>query len=147
MNLEIRNYENSDYETVKKILIEAFPEIKEFMSIGINDEQALVLDKNKYIQLVAVINEEVVGYSLASRSYDPIKQRTNLWIDYVCVNKEYRGKGIAKHLLQKIEELAKNENILFLQLTSSRFRTSARKLYIDLGFSIRESDIFRKVLD
>lgn len=147
MSLEIRNYKNSDYEEVRKILIEAFPEVEEFMLEGINNEEALALDKDKYIQLVAEIEGKVVGYSLASRSYDPIKQRNNFWIDYVCVNTEYRGRGIARQLLQEIESIAKKEKVLFLQLTSSRVRTSARKLYMDFGFSIRESDIFRKVLD
>ena len=64
-----------------------------------------------------------------------------------CVDDNYRGRGIAKEILIKLEEIAKEENVMFLQLTSSRFRTSARKLYSDLGFSLRESDIFRKVLE
>lgn len=143
--MEIREYTNHDFFTVLRILQEAFPKVNG-IDETLKDSNCLDLDKDKYIQLVAVENNNVVGYALVSKSFDPIIKRLNYWIDYVCVDVEYRGRGIAKKLLTKIEEVARKEDVLYLQLTSSRFRTSARKLYLDLGFSIRESDIFRKVL-
>lgn len=146
MNLVIKNYENINYEAVKDLLIESFPEVNELLMEGLTSSASLALDKDKYIQLVAYNEEKVVGYALASRRYDPIMRKQNFWIDYVCVNPNERGKGIARQLLQKIEDIAKEENVLNLELTSSRFRTGARKLYLDFGFEIRESDIFRKVL-
>ena len=108
--------------------------------------EKLELDINKYIQLVAIEDSIVVGYVLVTRSNDPIIGRVNYLIDYVCVDKDYRGRGFAKALLIEVERIAKSENVLYLQLTSSRSRTVARKIYLDLGFGIRESDIFRKVL-
>ena len=145
--MEIRKYNSNDFEKVVEILIDSFPEssskIKDFLTCF----EKLELDSNKYIQLVAYEDDILVGYLLASKSYDPIMRRSNFWIDYVCVDVEYRGRGIARKLLQKVEDIAREENVLFLQLTSSRFRNDARKLYSDFGFVIRESDIFRKVLD
>ena len=147
MSIVIREYDNNDFEFVKNILFEAFPEVNDLLEKSMTTSKTLNLDKNKYIQLVAEEEGKVVGYALASRSSDPVLIRTNLWIDYVCVNSEHRGKGIAKQLMKRIEEIAIEEKVLFLQLTSSRFRTGARKLYMDMGFTIRESDIFRKVLE
>ena len=147
MDIVIREYTNDEYAFVKDLLIESFPEVNDLLVEGLTDEEVLNLDKTKYLQLVAYEDKKLIGYALASRSYDPIMRRKNIWIDYVCVNTEYRGRGIARKLLQRIEDIAREENVLFLQLTSSRFRTGARKLYTDFGFSIRESDIFRKVLD
>lgn len=147
MDLVIKDYDNANYEVVKDLLIESFPEVHDLLVEGLVGEEVLNLDKNKYLQLVAYCDGLVVGYALASRSYDPIMKRKNIWIDYVCVNSLYRGRGIAGKLLQKIESVAREEKVLFLQLTSSRFRTGARKLYTNLGFVMRESDIFRKVLD
>ncbi len=144
--MEIREYVSDDFCDVLKILIDSFPESASKIKNSLVDFKSLDLDDNKYIQLVAVENNNVVGYVLVTRSNDPIVNRVNYWIDYVCVDKEYRGRGIAKKLLIRIEELARTENVQYLQLTSSRFREFARKLYIDLGFEIRESDIFRKVL-
>lgn len=147
MNLVIRDYDDFEYEIVKDLLIESFPEVHDLLVSGLSGTEVLSLDKERHIQLVAYEDEKLVGYALASRSYDPIMRRSNLWIDYVCVKSEYRGKGIARKLLQRIEDIAREEKVLFLQLTSSRFRTGARKLYTDFGFEIRESDIFRKELD
>ena len=144
--MEIRKYNSNDFEKVVEILIDSFPEssskIKDFLTCF----EKLELDSNKYIQLVAIEDSTVVGYVLVTRSNDPIIGRVNYLIDYVCVDKDYRGRGFAKALLIEVERIAKSENVLYLQLTSSRSRTVARKIYLDLGFEIRESDIFRKVL-
>ncbi len=146
METIIRSYENTDFLEVREILLDAFPEVYDLMKESLISSEDLDLDKKHYIQLVAARDGKVLGYALASRSGDPILKKVNFWIDYVCVDKEARGQGIARKLMQEIERIAISEKVLFLQLTSSRFRTGARKLYMDMGFEIRESDIFRKVL-
>lgn len=144
--MEIRKYNSDDFEKVVEILIDSFPESSSKINDFLTCFEKLELDINKYIQLVAIEDSTVVGYVLVTRSNDPIIGRVNYLIDYVCVDKDYRGRGFAKALLIEIEKIAQNENVLYLQLTSSRCRTVARKIYLDLGFEIRESDIFRKVL-
>lgn len=146
MDVLIRKYEDVDFLSVKDILIEAFPEVNDFLQKTLSDARVLHLDQERHLQLVAVDEGVVVGYVLVLRNFDPLMGKTNFWIDYVCVKSEDRGKGIGKALLKKVEEIAISEDVLFLQLTSSRFRTAARKLYVDMGFEMRESDIFRKVI-
>lgn len=142
----IRNYKNDDFKDVCDILIEAFPSVaSEFKDKEICSD-LLDLDRDNYFQVVAEVDNRVVGYLLATKNIDPILKRNNFLIDYVCVDSNYRGRGIGRELLKKTEEIARRENVFYLQLTSSRFRAHARKLYMDFGFEIRESDIFRKVL-
>ena len=142
----VRKYMKEDFEDVCDILVEAFVSVASaFKDKEINSD-LLDLDENKYFQVVAEDEGKVVGYLLATKNVDPVLKRNNFWIDYVCVDSNCRGKGIGRQLLTKIEEIAKEENGYYLQLTSSRFRTHARKLYMDFGFEMRESDIFRKVL-
>ena len=142
----IRNYKDDDFKDVCDILIEAFPSVASELKDKEVSNDLLDLDKDKYFQVVAEGNDKVVGYLLATKNVDPILKKNNFWIDYVCVSTNLRGKGIGRELLRKIEEIAKSEDGFYLQLTSSRFRTHARKLYMDFGFEMRESDIFRKVL-
>lgn len=142
----IREYKNDDFQDVYNILIEAFPSVSSELTDKEVSNDLLDLDRDKYFQVVAEVGDKVVGYLLATKNVDPVLKRNNFWIDYVCVSTNCRGKGIGRELLRKIEEIAKSEDGFYLQLTSSRFRTCARKLYMDLGFEIRESDIFRKVL-
>ena len=142
----VRKYMKEDFEDVCDILVEAFVSVSSaFKDKEINSD-LLDLDEIKYFQVVAEDEGKVVGYLLATKNVDPVLKRNNFWIDYVCVDSNCRGKGIGRQLLTKIEEIAKEENGYYLQLTSSRFRTHARKLYMDFGFEMRESDIFRKVL-
>ncbi len=144
--MEIREYVNSDFKRVVEILKMSFPEIDSCLEKSLMDNKTLDLHDSNHTQLVAVLDDKVVGYVLISKDFDPIIKRVNYWIDYVCVDLEYRGRGIARKLLIKVEEMARSDDVLYLQLTSSRFRSSARKLYLDLGYEIRESDIFRKVI-
>lgn len=144
--VEIRKYISSDFFRVVEILRMSFPEINDLLEKSLISSNALDLDDDRHMQLVAVLDNQVVGYTLVSKSYDPIIKRVNYWIEYVCVDEAYRGRGVARMLLTKVEEFAKMDNVLYLQLTSSRIRESARKLYLNLGYEIRESDIFRKVL-
>ena len=144
--MEIRKYNNNDFKNVVDILIDSFPESSDKISDYLINDTLLELDSTKYIQLVAVENNIIVGYVLITRNNDPIIGHVNFWIDYLCVDKDYRGRGFAKSMLLEVEKIAKSENVLYLQLTSNRSRTIARKIYLDFGFTIRESDIFRKVL-
>lgn len=144
--MEIRKYNNDDFKKVVEVLIDSFPESSDKINEFLTDSEMLELDSNRFIQLVAVEDNLVVGYTLVTRSIDPIIGRVNFWIDYVCVDKNYRGRGFARELLLEIEKIARGENVLYLQLTSNRSRTIARKIYLDFGFEIRESDIFRKVM-
>ncbi len=144
--MEIREYVNGDFKRVVEILKMSFPEIAAPIEQSLIDNKTLDLHDSTHTQLVAVLDDKVVGYVLVSKDFDPIIKRVNYWIDYVCVDLEYRGRGIARKLLIKVEEMARSDDVLYLQLTSSRFRSSARKLYLDLGYEIRESDIFRKVI-
>ena len=106
----IREYNNDDFLVLKEILFESFPEVNDLLERSMSSSETLNLDKGKYIQLVAEEDGVVVGYALASRSSDPVLIRTNLWIDYVCVSSEHRGKGIAKLLMKRIEEIAIEED-------------------------------------
>ena len=144
--MEIRKYNNNDFKNVVDILSDSFPESSDKISDYLINDTLLELDSTKYIQLVAVENNVIVGYVLITRNNDPIIGHVNFWIDYLCVDKDYRGRGFAKSMLLEVEKIAKSENVLYLQLTSNRSRTIARKIYLDFGFTIRESDIFRKVL-
>jgi ribosomal protein S18 acetylase RimI-like enzyme len=50
------------------------------------------------------------------------------------VKKEFRGRGIAKSLIQKLKEISPNLGIRKLSLQVSTTQTGAKKIYQDLGF-------------
>ena len=99
-----------------------------------------------YYEIVGCIDNKVVGYLLLIKMYNPIAKYNYYLLDHVCVSSEYRGLGVGEALVNYAERLAKEGSAKYIQLTCSRFREDAHKLYKNCGFYIKESDIFRKNL-
>ena len=101
---------------------------------------------NNHIEIVTTSDDIIVGYMLITFINDFITNDVICFFDHVCVLKKYRNRGIGKSMLNMAIDIAKAREAKYIQLTSSWFRNEARKLYQDLGFTIRDSDIFRKEL-
>lgn len=131
-NIEVRMYEKNDLEEVNKLLKESFSVEKE----EINGEE--------FKEIVAVVDQQIAGYLLLTKVLNPIGKRIVYYVDYVCVKPEYRGCGVGQRLLDLAYQIAKEEGASYLQLTCSRFRISAHRLYEKCHFIKRDSDIYRK---
>ena len=132
MNIEVRNYQENDLDSVNEILQESF-QVEKDQIVG-----------NEFQEIVAVVEEMVVGYLLLTKVYNPIGRKNIFYIDYVCVDSKYRRHGVGKKLLDYAYEEAKRQGGTYLQLTCSRFREAAHKLYESCDFVMRDSDIYRK---
>ena len=134
MDIVIRKYQDTDLDSVNNILNEAFQKQKENFS-----------DDNFY-EVVAQCNEKVVGYLLLTKVLNPIKNKYYYLVDYVCVLSEYRGLGISDKMMEYAEKIVRENKGLYIQLTCSRNREAAHKLYERCGYEKRDSDIYRKVI-
>lgn len=59
------------------------------------------------------------------------------------IDESYRGKGIGTLLLKKGIEQARQEEVLYVSLTSKPQRETANKLYQNLGFKKMETNVYR----
>ena len=64
-------------------------------------------------------------------------------IESVVVTSSCRGKGYGKQLMQHIIAAARRMEIHHIQLTSNPSRTSANRLYQDLGFERYETNCYK----
>lgn len=133
--MNIRYYKKDDLFGVNRVLKENFSIEK------VNNDS-----DNNHVELVATFDDVVVGYMLITFFNDFVTNDVISHFDYVCVLKKYRNKGIGRAMLEMAIDLAKGRRAKYIELTSSWFRKEARSLYNDLGFIIRDSDIFRKEL-
>lgn len=131
----VREYRMTDYFDVSRILEEAF----EVSKANVNP------DKN-YKEYVAVVNDRVAGYLVLTRVMDLVKGRPYYLVDYVCVAKFYRKLGLGQLLMEKVLEVAKKDNALYVELTSRKERVAAHRLYEKVGFEKRDSYIYRRSL-
>jgi ribosomal protein S18 acetylase RimI-like enzyme len=67
------------------------------------------------------------------------------WIEDVVVDSGARGRGIAEALTQEALRLATERGARTVDLTSHRSREAAHKLYEKVGFTIRDSSVYRYV--
>ena len=56
----------------------------------------------------------------------------------------YEHRGLGTLLLKKIEEIAKENNVDYIELTSNKERERARKMYYNFGMKNKDTDIFIK---
>lgn len=87
-------------------------------------------EKNKIIGMVTL-----VAYRI------PYKMKAQL--EDIVVDKSMRGKGIGTTLVQFAIDKAKELGVKSLNLTSNPKREAANKLYENLGFKKRDTNVYR----
>lgn len=65
------------------------------------------------------------------------------YVDDVVVNPAFRGRGLAKILLNNIESAARKKRCIRIELSVNASRIAARRLYERLGYIRRNTDVFR----
>jgi GNAT superfamily N-acetyltransferase len=93
--------------------------------------------------LVAKEGDEIIGISTV------IVYSTPFWIkarlDEVVVDESARGKGVGEALVQACLDIGRERGAQVAELQSGRGpeRAAAHRLYVRMGFKIRETDVFR----
>lgn len=100
-----------------------------------------------HIVLIAKEQEKVVGTVLGVICYELIGQCTPFMVlEDVAVLNSHRRKGIAKKLLQSIEDYAILRKCNMILFVSSAHREGAHKLYESLGYGNDKVNGYRKRL-
>ena len=89
-------------------------------------------------------NNTVIGATLITLKNDPIKNIKTYYLDYICIKKEYQKMGLGRKMFEELLNIAKENNIDYIELTSREERTAARKMYLDYGMTIKDTDLFIK---
>lgn len=85
--------------------------------------------------------KEIVGMLTLATYKIPVGKKA--WIEDLVVDSKYRNNGIATSLIKKAIEIAKDENIKYINFTSRPQRESANKLYDQLGFKKRDTNVYQ----
>jgi len=97
--------------------------------------------------LIAINGDDIIGTTTV------IVYTTPFWIkarlDEVVVDDSARGKGIGEALVSAALEVGRERGAQIAELQSGRGpnRAAAHRLYERMGFQIRETDVFRIVLE
>lgn len=65
------------------------------------------------------------------------------WIEDVVVDEDARGMGIGQLINERALEIAREAGATTVELTSRPSREAANRLYLRMGFEIRETNVYR----
>lgn len=72
------------------------------------------------------------------QSVDKGKPQKALYIHWLCVHRDFRGKNMSKVMVDFSEQLAKDKGAGLLRADTNAKETKLRKIYEDLGFRLVE---------
>jgi len=100
-----------------------------------NQENKIYPLEENHMMFVALDDNQFVGAVHGTITED------SMYIGWLVVKEKYKGQGIGSNLMQKMEKVAKEQNIYSIHLGTTGFQ--ARKFYEKLGykiFLIKEND-------
>ena len=136
MDIVIKDLEYQEIDEVYSLTKEVFNESYNLADIK-DLYNKIHNDTKTYRFLVAKAGDKIVGYTSCSMSYnlfDGNQPFMTLW--WVCTHKDYRRMKIATKLLQKAEEIAKENNCNMICFFSEDFRSDAHAFYIKNGYKM-----------
>ncbi len=77
----------------------------------------------------------------------PIPTGRRAWIEDVVVDEAARGRGVGEALVREALRIAKRAGCRTVDLTSRASRVAAHALYERVGFTLRETNVYRHSLE
>jgi len=133
-------------------LVDVFEEYRQFCGFERSQNEAKAFLKK------LICNEESVIFIAVDSETDNVMGFVNLypcfsslalqrlWIlNDLGVSCHFRGKGVSKALIQKVQEFAKDTNAIRIELKTELKNTTARNLYKSMNFSVDTDNVYYRV--
>jgi len=112
---------------------------KEFLKKLIRNQESVI-----FIALDTA-TDRVMGFVNLYPSYSTLALQ-RLWIlNDLGVSGDYRGKGVSKALILKVQAYAKETHAIRIELKTQCTNTTARSLYKSIGFTIDSDNVYYRV--
>ena len=131
-------------EEVYAALERLLPQLNSELPIPTLERLRAIVADSAVSLLVARDGGQIVGTTTV------IVYTTPFWIkarlDEVVVDEAARGKGVGAALVKASLDLARKEGVEVVELQSGLQREAAQRLYVRMGFKLRETNVYRIVL-
>ena len=145
MELSIRPAQQNDFNEIFNLLKQLWTDLELDYNLLLEVYNKAV-DSEIQKLIVGKINDEIIGFcSLTIKS--------NLWqagnighIDELVIDKEYRGNGFGKRMIESITEIAQDLKCKRIELDTAFHRKESHKFYESIGYKNR-AYLFSRKLD
>ena len=134
---EITEYDSNVLNALHKLL----PQLSKNADFPSEEFTRRIVNSDSSRLLVAEENDLVLG--MLTIVIFPIPTGVRAWIEDVVVDESGRGKEVGEALSKKALMLAKSEGAKTVDLTSRPSREAANRLYQRIGFTPRETNVYR----
>lgn len=133
-------------------LVELFEEYRVFCGCEASPKETKaflrkLIGNNESVIFIAVDSQtqQVMGFVNLYPSYSTLALQ-RLWIlNDLGVSSHFRGKGVSKALIQKVQEFAKQTGAIRVELKTEKTNATALKLYQSMGFAIDNDNVYYRV--
>ncbi len=143
--MNVRAMEERDYNVVERLMnqlhnihVFARPDIfKDDLEFSQKFFEELINDENKLTLLMEEENKVMAIAYITIRENKVDVDKKIGYIEAVCVDEKYRGRGLGSEIVGQIETLAKSKGVGRLDLMVWGFNERAIEFYQCLGFDVQ----------
>lgn len=137
---KLKSFSKNAAAEVNELASELHETSKKPLTVISRDLKALLKSKDA-ILFVALDGKKIVGMAMLFM-LQKIGRKTAT-VEDVVVLASYRGQGIGEKLMRALVAEGKKQKLRSLTLTSRPSRVAANKLYLKLGFSPKETNVYK----
>ncbi|HSX09796.1 MAG TPA: GNAT family N-acetyltransferase [Candidatus Saccharimonadales bacterium] len=126
-------------EAVRNLVKQLVPDFKSFTD---DEFKEMIEPKQNFLFIARKVSTNTIAGVVMICIYR-IPDSKKAYLDDIIVDEQFRGRGIASLLFEKIHATAKEHNAEYIMLTSSPQRVAAISLYEKLGFKKRGTNVYR----
>lgn len=134
MTIAIKILKHDDLDILENIDPDVFDD-----SLDIPRAEEFLADPRHHL-VVAINNDQVVGFVSALHYVHPDKHCPELWINEVGVAEKYRRQGLGKRLMNAVFEVASSLGCAEAWVLTERENIAAMNLYSAVGNGVTQSD-------
>ena len=149
MNPIIRKAIPSDIDAMTGLLYQLFSIEEDFNFNAENQKKGLALlikSNETAVAFVAELNGNVIGMLTAQTNISTAEGGIAAVLEDMIIDKNLRGQGIGKQLMQAMEQWAKEKGITRLQLLADKTNSPALAYYNKLGWKETKMFCLRKYI-
>ena len=135
--VEIKTYSAEYHEAMQRFLVQLTTNP---MTLTEEMFRQLLASENSHLFFL-IKDEQIAGMLTVGIYYSPTGGKA--WIEDVVVDETFRGQGLSKLLVTHAIEFTQSQGIPSLMLTSNPKRIAANKLYQAMGFTHKETNVYR----
>jgi ribosomal protein S18 acetylase RimI-like enzyme len=132
---------DGELERAMAVLI---PQLNPALAIPTREHLAAVIAEPSTTLLIAREASSIVGTATVIVYTSPARVKAH--IEDVVVDESARGRGVGEALVRECLNVARKRGARVVELESAKPREAANRLYVRLGFELRETNVYRITL-